>query len=149
MSTVGIPGKWHKDIIDFKNRLMAIICFKTCNDTFEANLIKTRLIDSGIDCFLTNENFTSLLPGYNGMVGAGIQIMIDDKDVDKANALLGQDSDTKIKCPNCDSENVIFGLGHKKFSKIILILLSLLIGTPFNNVKLSYYCKDCKTEFKR
>jgi len=128
---------------------MAIICFKTCNDTFEANLIKTRLIDSGIDCFLTNENFTSLLPGYNGMVGAGIQIMIDDKDVDKANALLGQDSDTKIKCPNCDSENVIFGLGHKKFSKIILILLSLLIGTPFNNVKLSYYCKDCKTEFKR
>ncbi len=128
---------------------MAIICLKTCNDLFEANLIKTRLIDSDIDCFLTNENFTTLYPGYNGMMGAGIQIMIDEKDADKAIELLGQDSATKIKCPNCGSENVAYGLGRKKFGKIALICLSVISMIPFNNIKLAYSCKDCKTEFKR
>ena len=128
---------------------MPIICLKTCNDIFEANLIKTRLIDSGIDCFLTNENFTSLYPGLNGIMGAGVQIMIDDKDAEKANKILGQNNDKLIKCPNCNSENVVFGLGNKKFGKITWILLSILIMVPFNNLKLTYYCRDCKTEFKR
>ena len=82
-------------------------------------------------------------------MGAGIQIMIDDKDADKASEIIGQNSDSKTKCPNCDSENVEFGLGRKKFGKIVLIFFSLISGIPFCNLKLSYYCKDCKSEFKR
>ena len=68
---------------------MALICIKTCDRIFEANLIKTRLIDAGIDCFLTNENFTSLYPACNGLLGSGIQVMIEEENADKAIDLLG------------------------------------------------------------
>lgn len=51
---------------------MNTIRLTTCNDSFEANLIKDKLENEGIECFLTNENFTSLFPIYNGILGSGI-----------------------------------------------------------------------------
>lgn len=127
---------------------MAVIRLMTCNSAFEANLIKTRLIDEDIECFLTNENFTTLLPGTNGMLGAGVQVMIDEKDKERANAIIKPENSTITKCPNCGSENIVLGLGKKKVSKILFIFISVISTMPFNNIKRTYYCKDCKTDFK-
>ncbi len=128
---------------------MRTIILTTCNNLFEANLIKGTLENNDIQCFLTNENFSSLMPHYNGVMGSGIQIMIDESDFEIAHRLISQDdTKTKIECPNCHSSNITFSLGTKKIKKILTILLSLLFWIPFGNIKNTYYCKDCKTEFK-
>jgi hypothetical protein len=122
----------------------------TCNNVFEANLIKGMLENNGIKCFLTNENFSNLMPHYNGMMGAGIQIIINERDIEKAKVLLlTQTKEDRIECPNCGSQNIKFGLGINRIKKIITVLISLLAVIPFGNIRNSLYCLDCKTEFKR
>jgi hypothetical protein len=121
----------------------------TCNDSFDANLIKGMLEDNGISCYLTNENFSSMLPHFNGMLGSGINIMVDEIDFEKANKLIEKQPkvDNKLICPNCQSANVKFGFGSHRIKKIFTIVLSLLFGIPFGNIKYQYFCKDCRTEF--
>lgn len=59
----------------------------SCNDSFEANLIKARLEDAGIPCFLTNENFSSLYPMFPP-AWKEIQVMLREEDLDKALVIL-------------------------------------------------------------
>ena len=128
---------------------MSIIRLTTCNNIIEANMVKHMLENEEIECFLTNNNFTTLMPGFNGILGAGIQIMIEEKYFEKATKLLNLEEKTElIKCPNCNSEDISFGLGENKLRKIFFAFLSALIGTPMGNIRNTYYCKNCKQDFK-
>jgi hypothetical protein len=128
---------------------MAIVRLTTCNNSFEAHLIKDKLQMEDIECFLTNENFSSLLPNFNGVLDSGVHVMIDEKDLDKAVKIIQQDSSpNEIKCPSCNSSQITYSLGKNVFSKLLVVLLSLFAWTPFSNIKRTYYCNECKTEFK-
>jgi hypothetical protein len=128
---------------------MGIITLITCNSSIEANMIKNQLENEDIKCFLTNENFSSLMPNYAGILGSGVQIMIDENDRVKAFKIIeGQNKTVELKCPNCNSEKISFGLGLNRFKKLFIIVLSLLMSIPTKNITNTYYCKDCKTEFK-
>jgi len=128
---------------------MNTMVLKTCNNSVEANLIKGMLENNGITCFLANENFSNLMPHYNGMMGAGVQIIISKIDLERAQKFLTEQAiDNEIVCPNCNSKKVGFGLGGSKSKKILTILLSLFVWIPFGNIRNTYYCKNCKTEFK-
>lgn len=106
------------------------------------------LDNENIECFLTNENFTTLVPFYNGMLGAGIQIMIDEKDYDASYKLINKpNSVDQLICPNCKSTNISFGFGNKKGLKVLGVLLSLLVFVPFGNIKRYNHCNDCKSDF--
>lgn len=134
---------------------MAVVTLTTCNTSFEANLIKGMLESNDIYCFLTNENFSTIMPMYNGMMGAGVQVMIDESDLERAQELIHANQEdvageeNKIVCPNCNSANVQFGLGTNKVKKVLVVLMSLFTFIPFGNIRNSYYCKDCSTEFKQ
>jgi len=107
---------------------MDTVILTTCNSAIEANLIKGMLENNGIRCFLTNENFSNLMPHYNGVMGAGVQIVIDENDVEQATALLSsQTKENEIVCPNCGSLNISYGLGTNKFKMFLAVLMSLLI----------------------
>jgi hypothetical protein len=69
---------------------MQIIRLKSCSNAFEAKMLKDILDNEGIECFLTNENFTSVFPVFNGMYGTGIQLMIKEEDYEKASKLIEQ-----------------------------------------------------------
>jgi hypothetical protein len=127
---------------------MSIIRLTTCYNIIEANMLKDVLENENIECFLTNENFTTLMPGFNGMLGAGIQIMIEEENYDKAYNLIEKNDSEAILCPNCNSANISIGLGRNKFKKITIAILSALIGTPLGNLGSTYCCKNCQTEFK-
>lgn len=128
---------------------MNVIKLTTCDNIIEANMIKHTLENDEIECFLTNNNFTSLMPGFNGILGAGIQVMIKENDFEKAAQLLNIEKKSAIiKCPNCNSENILFGLGDNKMRKIFVAFISALIATPMGNIKNTYYCKNCKHDFK-
>lgn len=129
---------------------METIRLLTCDNNREASIIKGRLENEGIECFLTNENFSTLMPHFFGILGAGVQIVVNKTDYEKAVKLLDldQSAQNELVCPNCKSTNIGFGLGRKKSGKITTILLSLLAGVPFNNINNRYYCRDCNADFK-
>jgi DNA-directed RNA polymerase subunit RPC12/RpoP len=127
---------------------MNVVRLLICDNVVEASLIKGRLENEGIYCFIINENFSTLMPHYSRMLGAGIQIMVSDKDYEQAIEVLQLNKKQENVCPNCGSNNVKIGLGRNKFKKIIAIVISVLSSIPFNNINSSFQCKDCKSEFK-
>jgi hypothetical protein len=60
---------------------------KTCNNNFEAQLLKGALKSEGIVCMLSNENMTNL---YGGMISAfsGVDVMVLDADYDAAKKIM-------------------------------------------------------------
>ncbi len=127
---------------------MSIITLTTCYSQIESNFLIDQLENEGIECFLTNENFTNLMPGFNGMLGSGIQVMINDNDLEKAQKILKTLSEEKTNiCPHCHSTNTIYGMGENKSKKTFFAFLSLLFGVPLGNIRNTYYCNDCKKDF--
>ncbi len=131
------------------NDEMRTTILTTCNNAQEASLIKGRLENEGIVSMLTNQNFSTLMPQMNGMLGSGVQVIVYDKDLDIAKEILGlEDSKEEVvSCPNCNSTNIATGLAAQNWRKIILAVFSALIVTPLGNIKGKYRCNDCKTEF--
>lgn len=129
---------------------METIRLLTCDNNREASILKGRLENEGINCFLTNENFSSLMPHFFGILGAGVQIIVAKADFEKAVKLLKLNlpDQHELVCPKCKSTNIRFGLGRRKSGKIMTILLSLLAGVPFNNINNRYCCQDCDFSFK-
>ncbi|WP_430817624.1 DUF2007 domain-containing protein [Carboxylicivirga sp. RSCT41] len=56
----------------------------TCDSAVEANIIKGRLENEGIECFIANDNFSNLMPKYNNIMGSGAQILIGENDLELA-----------------------------------------------------------------
>lgn len=73
---------------------MSIIKLTTCNNVIEANMIKNLLENEDIQCFLTNENFSTLLPINNSLLGSGIRIMINEEDFEKAKQVIDSVNNT-------------------------------------------------------
>lgn len=72
---------------------MKTISIKSCRDPFEANVLKGRLENEGIPCFLTNENLTTLLPHHFMWDSSGVQIFVDEDDVERALEVLAEVAD--------------------------------------------------------
>lgn len=122
---------------------MEIVRLISCNTAFDANIIKSKLESEDIECFITNENFSTLYPFMTG----GIDVMINEKDMDRAKEIISDETSTEIVCPNCASKNVQLGLGNNKIKKLFIILIAVLSFSPVGNIKSRYKCKDCKTLF--
>ncbi len=56
----------------------------SCNSTFDAHIIKTKLLNEQIECFITNENFNSIYPCFND----SIDIYVNPKDLDRAKEII-------------------------------------------------------------
>jgi DNA-directed RNA polymerase subunit RPC12/RpoP len=128
---------------------MRFINLCTVDNSYEANFIKEDLADQGIPCIVTNENFTNLMPHLNGVLGSGIQVLVDRGDFEAAREILEKRRKKDIvTCPECGSRNIKYGLGPTlKTSKILALILSLIIAAPTRHIRQTYYCNDCKHEF--
>lgn len=126
-----------------------IITAKSFDDSFTANLVKSKLESEGIECFLTNENITTLVPNYTNMLNMRICIMIKESDIEKAIPIINSYEATPSMsvCPNCKSTNIKSKYGKYNFPKWAVFLMSAIIVLPFVNTKYTFVCKDCNTEF--
>ena len=130
---------------------MKMIKLITLNNAQEAHILQGRLENEGIECFLTNENFTNLVPVFNNMLGSGVQIQVAEEDFEKAREIIKDKlapENQDLVCPYCGSGHVALGMGQKKGLKIFSLLLSAVNFIPMGNMKPVYYCKDCGAEFK-
>ena len=136
-----------------------IIVYSTYYNPIEANIVKGRLEDSGIPCFLTDENVATIQPLYNQAIG-GVKLNVFERDVTHINALLNENVDLtilsteeevhndKVSCEKCGSTNVGYGQPTKnRFSWWVTIVSILLSVYPFQT-KQCYHCYDCGHEFK-
>jgi hypothetical protein len=135
-----------------------IIVYSTYYNPIEANIIKSRLEDSDIPCFLTDENISTIQPLYNQAVG-GVKLNIFEKDIERINALLQEEiifedepavseEDEPVACPNCKATNVSYGQATKsRFSWWVTLLSLIFFIYPFK-AKNCYHCYQCGNEFK-
>ena len=64
-----------------------IVVYKSFENPIEANIILTRLKDSGFDCFLSGEYTAGLRPLFDSSI-SGIQLHVFEKDVDSITSFL-------------------------------------------------------------
>lgn len=126
---------------------MNLVLLTTCDNSIDANLIRTKLEHEGIPCFLNNENFTDLLPNYYNLLGSGVRIMIPEDSVEQAKELL-QISEGKLLCPNCNSLNI--SSKNKPWpERVKVIFIAIFLAGPVGNLITNFICEDCNTEFKQ
>ena len=136
-----------------------IIVYRTYYNPIEANIVKGRLEDSGVACFLSDENIATIQPLYNQAIG-GVKLNVFEKDVTLINDLLAvayhqveeqisiDETQHKVVCEQCNSTNVGLGQATKKrFSWWVTIISLLLLVYPFK-ANSCYHCYDCGHEFK-
>lgn len=138
-----------------------IIVHSTYYNPIEANIIKARLEDSDIPCFLTDENVATINPLYNQAIG-GVKLNVFERDVERINVLLAETppetepeltetaevSENKVICESCGSENVSYGQATKnRFSLWVTIVSLFFWSYPFKANK-CFHCYNCGHEFK-
>ncbi|MDQ7949926.1 MAG: DUF2007 domain-containing protein [Pedobacter sp.] len=134
-----------------------IVVYSSYYNPIEANIIKARLDDSDIPCFLTDENVATIQPMYNQAIG-GVKLNVFEKDIERIDQLLAEenlalpDSENaqtteQVICEKCGSTNVGLGQATKKrFSWWVTLLSLLFFIYPFKTNK-CYHCYDCGHEF--
>jgi hypothetical protein len=130
---------------------MNIVRLISCDTAVEAYLIKGKLNNEGIECFITNENIATLKPSYNDLLGFGVEIMINEEDLAKACELLKDkfESEKPLSiCPFCGSDRIIIGYRKNKIAMYFFIILAMLLARPLGNINAKYYCKQCKKEIR-
>ncbi|WP_293301853.1 DUF2007 domain-containing protein [Pedobacter sp. UBA4863] len=67
-----------------------IVVYKTFENPMEANIVKTRLLDAGFECFLSGENVALVYPVFNTSI-SGVQLHVFEKDVHAIEQFLAED----------------------------------------------------------
>jgi len=138
-----------------------IIVYKSFYNPIEANIVRAKLEDSGIHCFLTDENISILQPLYNQAIG-GVKLHVFEQDKPEIDLLLAKEHGQVIYeelspdktagesitiCAKCGSTNVAYGQATKnRYSWWVAIVALMLAVYPFK-VNMCFHCYDCGNEF--
>jgi hypothetical protein len=128
------------------------LLLKTAN-SYEAYIIKTKLLDAGVECFVSSDLIPDILPYLSNSNGGSIGIYVNKSDSEDALAILNdkiESPELTVHCPKCNSKNVRIRWNFIFFIKLIIIFLASIFFVflaPFRK-KLNYRCNDCGTTFK-
>ncbi|WP_374950867.1 DUF2007 domain-containing protein [Mucilaginibacter sp.] len=136
-----------------------IITYASYYDPMLAQIIRSKLEDNDIPCFIADENFLTANPIYNQAAG-GIKLKIFERDMERCREVLAEDdaliaesheedtSDSPVVCPYCGSVDVRHGAATEKkhhwMNRIFMILLSIF---PFYANK-AWHCFNCGKDFQ-
>ncbi|MBC7566657.1 MAG: DUF2007 domain-containing protein [Pedobacter sp.] len=146
-----------------------IVVFETYYNPIEANIVKERLVDSGIQCFLSDENTTTINPLYNQAIG-GVKLhlfeydvmaarkVLDDQHVqvtladevagfDNHSERISEEMKSDEICPKCGSDHVGYVQATKNRFSILTMLFSILLMIYPFNAKKTHHCFNCGNEF--
>ncbi len=130
---------------------MRYVRLATVEDVYQAHTVEHALEEEGIRCIVAHENTTTMIPVLNGIMGAGIEIRVLEVDFLAANAILEKlKKEDVLKCPECGSQNLDYGVGTK--STLLRIFGSAAVMSVFGLAGKSafvYKCRDCGTEFRK
>jgi hypothetical protein len=131
-----------------------LVTIATFWESWEAHLAKDRLLDAGINCFLSGENFVATYWLYAN-ADRGIKLKVAGSNAAKAGELLEgneqieteetADNSSQIQgknetCPKCQSTDI----KYERFSRNVFFLSILLLGFPLPFPGKHYRCKSCR-----
>jgi predicted nucleic-acid-binding Zn-ribbon protein len=135
---------------------MKLVTIAQFDNNMDAHLLKSRIEDEEILCFLNDEYMMGVTPMLNFSLG-GVRVKVREEDEARAREIMEEientfhidDNDNIITCPNCGSTDFYHGIksiksAKSKFSMIIALLLSVF---PFSSDSVNK-CKVCDTEFE-
>jgi hypothetical protein len=120
------------------------------NNYIDANIILGRLQEEGIDCWLKDENTSTIMPIWNQATG-GIRLMVAEPDIEKAVALLKvfrDETRQKQICPFCNSSNIEQVSTPRKAINWLSAITTFFLGDYAMAVEKVYHCFNCSKEFK-
>ena len=123
---------------------------ETFDNYIEANLILGRMRETGINCWLKDENTATIAPFFTNAIG-GIKLMVWEDDIPKAIEILNALKEIKRKsfaCPHCGSHNIEYIISNRKTTNVISSLLTWLLSNQAMGVHQVWHCFDCNEEFK-
>lgn len=129
---------------------MEFIAIDAFNNYVEANIILGRLQEEGIECWLKDENTSTIMPIWNQATG-GIRMMVAKTDVERALELLDQfrnEKKEKLSCPFCNSSNIELVSTPRKATNWLSAIITFSLGDYAMAVEKQYHCFNCKKEFK-
>ncbi|HEY3856493.1 MAG TPA: DUF2007 domain-containing protein [Verrucomicrobiae bacterium] len=123
-------------------------CGKTVVATFgeseKANVVKTRLEESGIKAVVDDESKLQMF-GFLSKPLASQKVYVDDADAEKARVLLRDLNvtdhilDGEVRCLECGSPRVEYPQFTRKFVMTTLVELGCFLGV----IERRFYCTDC------
>jgi hypothetical protein len=138
-----------------------IITLEHYYDPMLAHIIRTKLEDNGIPCFIADDNIIAANPILNQAVG-GIKLKIFERDLERCREILAQEGDlheqdhfeideetnTAVICPYCASTNVRYAPETEKKAHWLVAFLSALLSVfPFYANK-QWHCFNCRRNFE-
>jgi hypothetical protein len=125
----------------------------------EAELASAVLRGSGVECWIGDRYFLSWYP-YLSVALGGVTLQVSESQAGNARDILrGALQEEEVRCPNCDSGNVIMGMrcGWFMFGVYltILVIVPLLVllawtlaGVSFRRLRTRWRCDDCGFRWK-
>ena len=126
---------------------MSLSELATIDNSLTANVLKTKLENEGIPCFLNNENFANMMPFYYNMLGSGVRVMVPTDQLECAREIAKIDNG-ELKCPNCGSTKIINAV-ERTNNKLKLAFIAIFLALPIGNLLNNYTCKNCQHQFKK
>lgn len=126
---------------------METVVLKSFDNYFSANIILSRLQQSGVDCFLKDEYTVTIDPLLSNAIG-GIKLAVHIDDVPDASRLLQQFDEEylrSIDCPHCTGNNITH-VSRPAARNFITSILTWLFKSYTMDPEKFYQCQDCHYE---
>lgn len=131
-----------------------LVTLASFDNSIDAHLLRTKLENEEIPCFIFDENMVTLNPLNNLTVG-GVKVKVMEENLDAARNILEHisaqpiqnDDGTFLACPKCGSSHITPGVKTTTFVGFVLYIL--MLGMYPLDMKTKFYCQQCKTMFRR
>ena len=126
---------------------MELVTIRTFDNYFSANILLTRLRDSGVQCYLKDEYTVTLDPLLSNAIG-GIKLVIRKEDLPEVTELLQSfDNDYKmaVQCPKCGSNDIIL-VPKAGVENMITAISTWLFSSYAISAENVYKCNQCGFE---
>ena len=131
------------------NLFMDFVLLQSFPNYIDAEIILGRLQNEGIDCWLKDENLSTILPILGNAAG-DIKLMVAEDQLEKATMLLQgfvQEKRNNFRCPKCGSGEIEYVSSPRKTANWLSVIFGLLFFNYAMPVKI-WHCFKCGTEFK-
>jgi predicted RNA-binding Zn-ribbon protein involved in translation (DUF1610 family) len=128
---------------------MEFVLLQSFSNYIDAQIILGRLQNEEIDCWLKDENLSTILP-ILGNASGDIKLMVAEDQLGKATALLSDFTKEKrnhFKCPNCGSGEIEYVSSPRETANWLSVILGFLFFSYAMPVKI-WHCFTCGAEFK-
>ena len=129
---------------------MEFVILKSFTNYIDAHILLGRMQEEGIQCWLKDEHTTTLNAALTIATG-GIQLMVNDSQMQRANDLLNEfDREGKkvFVCPQCGSGNVEYINTMRKPVNWLSAAVTFFLGDVALMPEQRYHCFNCSNEFE-